>query len=211
MDERKPRKVAGRPRDPDVGKRILDVTLQQLRELGYARMSVDQVAAASDVGKPAIYRRWKGKADFVTAALRQLQVAEPQVRDQSTLGQLQGIVENFRKSLLRPSGMALVGTVLAEEAHTPELLQLFRQRLVVPRRTALRSILSQAKARGELRDDHAIEPAVAMLVGAVYAHYLAESKVSAAFAKRAVQLVWRGLSAAPDSSSAQSTPPDRRK
>ena len=65
MDESKP----GRPRDPAVEERILDATLRQLAEHGYARMSVDQVAAASGISKPAIYRRWKGKADLATAAL----------------------------------------------------------------------------------------------------------------------------------------------
>ncbi len=193
MDESKLGKVSGRPRDPLVEERILDVTLGQLRELGYSRMSVDQVAAASGVGKPAIYRRWKNKADLATAALRKLQISEPAVRDESTLGQLCGVVENFRKSLLRPFGMALVGTVLAEEPHTPELLALFRERLVVPRRGTLRAILKRAQSRGELRKDVDIEPAVAMLVGAVYAQYLAKSKVSATFARKAAELVWAGV------------------
>ena len=91
--------------------------------------------------------------------------------------------------------MALVGTVLAEEWHTPELLELFRERLVVPRRRALREILAGARGRGEFREDAAIEPAVATLVGAVYAQYLAESRVSAAFARKAVDLVWVGIAA----------------
>lgn len=115
-------------------------------------MSVDQMAAASGAGKPAIHRRRKNKADLATAALRRLQISEPPaVREESTLGQLCREVENFRKSLLRPCGMALVGTVLAEEARTPELLRLLRERLVVPRRSVLKGILKQAQARGELR------------------------------------------------------------
>ena len=190
MDEPEPQKVAGRPRNPLIEDRILEVTLDQLRRQGYARMSIDQVALEANVGKPAIYRRWKGKADLATAALRRLQLSEPAVLDPSTLGQLRGVIENFRRSLLRPYGMALVGTVLAEEPHTPDLLRLFRERLVVPRRRALREILTRARARGELRADSAIEPAIAMLVGAVYAQYLAESKVSAAFARETVEAVW---------------------
>jgi AcrR family transcriptional regulator len=193
MDACKPEKVAGRPRDPLVEERILEVTLRQLRELGYARMSVEQVAATSGIGKPAIYRRWKGKADLATAALRRLQISEPEVRARSTVEELQGVLENFRKSLLRPYGMALVGTVLAEEAHTPELLRLFRERLVAPRRNTLRAILKAAGTRGELRDGVAVDAAVAMLVGAVYAQYLAESKVSPAFIRAVVETVWSGI------------------
>lgn len=95
MNERKSAKVAGRPRDPEVDERILEATLQQLREQGYARMSLDRVAVAAGVGKPAIYRRWKGKADLATAALRRLQVSEPAVRAQSTFGAVAGRGREF--------------------------------------------------------------------------------------------------------------------
>jgi AcrR family transcriptional regulator len=193
MDEGTSRKVAGRPRDPQIEERILDATLQQLREFGYARMSIDQVALSSGVGKPAIYRRWAGKADLATAALRRLQISEPAVNAEATKDQLHQVLENFRRNLLRPFGMALVGTVLAEEPHTPELLRFFRERLVAPRRTTLRAILTAADARGELRPGAAIEAAVAMLVGAIYAQYLAESKVSPAFVERVVDTVWSGI------------------
>jgi AcrR family transcriptional regulator len=190
MNKGKPPKRAGRPKDPLLERRILKVTLAHLREQGFARMSIDQIAAAAGVGKPAIYRRWKRKADLAAAALLQRQISEPEIPDQSTPGRLCGVTENLRRSLLRPHGMALMGTVLAEEAHTPELLRLFREGVVSPRRRMLRRILSEAKARGELRANAAIEPAIAMLLGAVYAQYLAESRVSAAFAKKAAEAVW---------------------
>jgi len=195
MDEGHSEKVAGRPRSPWVEERILDVTMKQLKEFGYARMSIDHVASESGIGKPAIYRRWSGKADLATAALRRLQISEPEIAARSTVDQLRQVLENFRRSLLRPHGMALVGTVLAEEAHTPELLRLFRERLVIPRRMSLRRILEGARGRNELRDGAAIDAAVAMLIGAVYAQYLAESKVSPAFVRDVVETIWSGIRA----------------
>ena len=89
--------------------------------------------------------------------------------------------------------MSLVGTVLAEEAHTPELLLLFRDRLVAPRRKALRDILERAEKKGELRRGVSLDAAVSMLVGAFYARYLANSKVPAAFARDVVEIVWNGI------------------
>jgi len=71
--------VAGRPRDPEVEKRILDVTLLLLQEQGFSRMSIDAIADAAGVSKPTIYRRWTGKADIATAALTQLRISEPPV------------------------------------------------------------------------------------------------------------------------------------
>ena len=73
--------------------------------------------------------------------------------------------------------MAMLGSVLAEEQSTPELLSLFRERLVEPRRKELREVLEHARERGELRDGD-IEAAVNMLVGSYYAQYLSGASFS---------------------------------
>lgn len=184
---------AGRPRDPETERRILDATLRHLAEEGYSRMSVDNIALAAGVSKPTIYRRWPGKADLATAALRTLQLSEPPVDTGSTTGDLIATLENFSRSLLRPNGLSLIGTVLAEESHTPELLALFRERLVVPRRRMLHDILERAKRQGELRRGANLDAAVNLLVGAFYARYLAASAIPAGFARELVLLVWPGL------------------
>jgi AcrR family transcriptional regulator len=189
MDSRNP----GRPRDPEAERRILEAALRQLAEEGYSRMSLDNIAAAAGASKPTIYRRWASKADLATAALRTIQIAEPAVDTGSTTGDLIATLENFRTSLMRPNGMSLIGTVLAEEPHTPELLKLFRERLVAPRRTMLRAIFHRARRKGELRPRVNTEAAIHMLVGAYYARYLESGAVPAGFAKELVDAVWRGL------------------
>jgi len=63
-----------------------------------------------------------------------------------------GILENFCRSLMRPNDMSLSGTVLAEEGLTPELLRLFRARLVIPRRAMLRAVLKRAQSQNLLRE-----------------------------------------------------------
>lgn len=187
------KKFAGRPRHPDTERRILDVTLRHLAAEGYNRMSLDNIATAAGVSKPTIYRRWAGKADLATAALRGFQLAEPAVNTGSTPGDLAATIENFSRSLLRPNGMSLVGTVLAEEAHTPELLALFRERLVKPRRRMLRVILSRARKNGELRPGANLDAAINLLVGGIYAQYLANSTIPDGFARELVKLVWPGI------------------
>jgi AcrR family transcriptional regulator len=189
MEERSP----GRPRDPETEQRILEVTLQQLAQEGYSRMTLDSVAATAGVSKPTIYRRWAGKADLATAALRTIQLNEPAVNTGTTVGDLTATLENFCRSLLRPNGMSLIGTVLAEEGHTPELLTLFRERLVAPRRQMLRSILERARQRGELRAGVSIDAAVNLMVGSFYARYIASSSVTPRFAREVVDIVWAGL------------------
>lgn len=189
MEERSP----GRPRDPETEQRILEVTLQQLAQEGYSRMTLDSVAAMAGVSKPTIYRRWAGKADLATAALRTIQLNEPAVNTGTTVGDLTATLENFCRSLMRPNGMSLIGTVLAEEGHTPELLTLFRERLVAPRRQMLRSILERARQRGELRAGVSIDAAINLMVGSFYARYIANSSVPPRFAREVVDIVWAGL------------------
>jgi len=188
-----PKKTAGRPRDPDTERRILNVTLRHLAEKGYSRMSLDNIAIAAGVSKPTIYRRWPGKADLATAALRSFQMAEPPVNTGSTPGDLTATLENLSRSLLRPNGMSLIGTVLAEEAHTDELLSLFPERLVAPRRQMFRVILERAKKNGELRRGANLDAAINFLIGALYARYLANSAVPADFPRELVKLIWPGL------------------
>lgn len=183
----------GRPRDPETERRILDAALQLLRSDGYTRMSVDAVALAAGASKPTIYRRWPTKADLATAALRTIQLAEPSVNTGTAKGDLIQTLENFRRSLLRPNGLSLIGTVLAEEEHTPELMQRFRERLVKPRRAMLRTILAGAEKRKELRAGVDLDCVVTMLVGAFYARYLAESRVPESFPRTLVETVWRGI------------------
>jgi AcrR family transcriptional regulator len=183
----------GRPRAPETAEKILDAALRLLARDGYARMSLDAIAEETGVSKPTIYRRWSGKADLATAALRTLQLAEPPVDTGSTPGDLTGILENFSRSLQRPNGLSLIGTVLAEEAHTPELLQLFRERIVAPRRAMLRAVLERADARGELRPGADLDIAVSLLVGGFYARYLAGGRIPPAFAGQVVDIVWKGI------------------
>jgi len=182
---------AGRPRDPETERRILEVTLRLMQEQGFSRMSIDQVAVEAGVSKPTIYRRWQGKADLATAALTELRISELAVQATSGIERLKGELRNFRKSLLRPNGMALVGLVLAEEHHTPELLALFRKRLVAPRRALVREALQQARQQGDIRADADIGALVAMLVGSIYARYLSGQPIPRGWVDRIVNEVTR--------------------
>ncbi len=191
----KPTRAPGRPRNSETEARILEIALRHLAENGYSRMSLDGIALEAGVSKPTMYRRWSSKADLATAALRTMQLAEPAVATGSTLGDLTGTLKNFSRSLLRPNGMSLIGTVLAEEGHTPELLKLFRERIVAPRRAMFRLILERAQAAKELRAGVDIDAAVNMLVGAFYARYLAGGKIPPGFAEEVARTVWRGIAA----------------
>lgn len=188
-----PTPARGRPRDPAVDAAILAATQRQLAAEGYTRMSIAAIAADAGVTKPTIYRRWPSKADLATAALARLQAQELPRATGVTRTDLCATLHNFQGSLLRPNGMAMLGTLLVEERHTPELIALFRERILKPRRTMLSTILEQAQQRGELRPDVDIDVAVNMLVGSYYARYLTGEGVPDDWPERIVAIVWAGI------------------
>ena len=183
----------GRPRSEAADAAILDAAMAEMAERGYARMSVDAIAARAGVSKPTIYLRHASKAELATAALAAFQQRALPRPTGDTRADLVAILRHLRRGIERPFGMAMIGTVLAEEAHTPELLALFRERLVAPRRAALRGVLEAARDRGELREDADLDAAVAALVGAYYAQYLAGRPFPRRWPTPVVEVVLGGL------------------
>jgi AcrR family transcriptional regulator len=180
---------AGRPRCPETDERILKATLQQLADVGYARMSVDNVATIAATTKPTIYRRWPSKEELAIAAIAHLQADQQPKPTGSTRDDLIAVLRDFRKKLLRPNGMAMIGTLLAEEHHTPQLLSLFREKIVAPRRAGLLAILQAAQDRKEIAANADLDAMVNMLVGSFYACYLVDSRIPSDWPERVVDIV----------------------
>jgi AcrR family transcriptional regulator len=179
----------GRPREPKTDERILNAALRLMAQSGYVRMSMDAVAAEARVTKPTIYRRYPSKIQLALAAIVAFCDKQPPIHVGATRADLVAQLQHFRYSLDRPHGMVMLGTVLAEEHETPELLASFREYLVVPRRQAIQTILNQAHAWGELRSDAQIELATNMLIGAYYAQYLAGTPFEDHWAEQVVDAV----------------------
>jgi AcrR family transcriptional regulator len=183
----------GRPRSTRVDEAILAAARGELAERGYARMSVDGVAARAGVSKPTVYLRHPSKAELATAAIASMRVEPRPAPTGDVRADLVAHLRLLRAGLQRPYGMATLGTVLAEEHETPELLALFRERLVAPRRRELRAVVAAARERGELRPDANLDVAVNALVGAFFARYLAGESLGGRFVGDLVDTVLDGL------------------
>lgn len=183
----------GRPRDPATDRAILTAALESMARDGYAGMSVDAVAEAAGVTKPTIYRRWPSKEDLATAALAMMQTEDLPKPGRSPKAGVIAAVRHFQHCLLRPNGMTMIGTLLAEEHRTPALMKLFRERITLPRRQHIRATLERAREAGLIRGNCDLDVAVNLLVGSLYAKHLLGQGVPESWAEDVVELIWKGI------------------
>jgi AcrR family transcriptional regulator len=163
-----------------------------MSRVGYVRMNLDSVAARASTTKPTLYSRYPSKEALATAALehmRQRTLRPPLSGD--VRRDLIEELDRFRHGALRPHGMSMLGTVLAEEHENPELLRRFREHVVEPRRQTLRRILRAARKNGQLATGADIELGITMMVGSLYAAYSAGNPVRRDWATRVVD-AWLG-------------------
>ena len=159
----------GRPRDPAVDEAILSAAVDLLGEVGYARLTMDQVAVRAGVGKASLYLRWSSKVALVAEASQHRAGAAPVVPDTGSLRQDMLV---FLQALVRShgAGFARAATAVSGEvAGNPELLEAFRHSVIGTVSDRLHAIVARAVDRGELPATSDIE-LLAVLPLAVLQH-----------------------------------------
>ena len=182
-------RTSGRPRDPEVTDAILEATLRLLAEVGFARMTVESVAKAAGVGKPAVYRRFKDKAELVAAAFASvLQVVIP-----PDLGDTRAELDILFRQLVPPDPegwVGFLGGLFAEHRRHPEVVEAFRASVLLPRRAAARQAVERGQARGDLRADLDPEVLLDFMVGPGIARVIAGGTIDEEWRERGVALWW---------------------
>jgi AcrR family transcriptional regulator len=161
------RRGRGRPRDPRTDDRIVSAAAELLRQRGFERMTVDDVAARAGVGKATVYRRWPSKDDLAVAAMERLYSVEmPDVDTGSLRGDL---TENYRAVLTfvgSPEGSAYLKMSIAESVRDERIAALYRTATERAENQA-RQMYLRAIARGEIRDDADLDFCVQWLGGLI--------------------------------------------
>lgn len=132
-----------RPRDTSIDEAVLAAARRQLAAHGWEGLSVTAVAVEADTSRPAIYRRWTTKADLATAAVAAISDAHLRPATDDPYSDLVRELEAFRRGIDRPHGVALAATML-QEGTDRDLVRLYRDRIVTPRRRRLRETLERA-------------------------------------------------------------------
>lgn len=162
----------GRPRDRGADDRILLATFEQLVRVGYAGLSIEAVAAEAGVAKTTVYRRYPAKRDLVVAALREEAPFPPVPADLPAREALDRFIRQAIAAFIDSGAMRILGSLLVEDQREPGLLDVFRQRLLGPRREIVLTMLRRGIERGEIRPD--IDPLVVteMVAGAIFGHHV---------------------------------------
>ncbi|MGI5244511.1 TetR/AcrR family transcriptional regulator [Dactylosporangium sp. CA-139066] len=139
-----------RRRGEELERAILRAAAEELRESGYAGMTMDRVAQRAGTNKNAIYRRWPHRAALGIAAYRQLSAERMPDPDTGTLrGDALEMLRAANRTWASPHG-ALLRDLLAAAADDPRLLALLRERSGTSAMDAAwLSMLARAAARGE--------------------------------------------------------------
>jgi AcrR family transcriptional regulator len=182
---------AGRPLDESVDAAILAATWRLLLEDGYSRLSIARVAETAKVGRPAIYRRYKDKSELVAAVIADKVSRAQPIDTGSARGDLIAHLETARRRFT----VQLAGTLLVEQRKHPELLEQFREGMLVPRRDQIAASLERGKERGEVRADLDTNLAVHALMGSFLYQSLAVGRPPAGWSEQVVDTLLPGFAA----------------
>ena len=186
----------GRPRDKRIDNAVLQATVELLAQTGYADLSVDAIARRAGTSKPAIYRRWPGKAHLVHEAVFPISDTTALPDTGSLAGDVREMVRRTAAVLTTPASRAalpgLVGEMAADLTLHSALLERFGDILS----RGLSDRLNDAVARGAVRPDVTAAEIVEVVAGTTFLALLTRGDtLDDSWVDRTAAFITRGITA----------------
>jgi AcrR family transcriptional regulator len=183
-----------RTRNTDIDDAVLSATLELLGEVGYADLSIGQVATRAGVHRPAVYRRWQSKRHLIVDTV----INELGTTPTPDTGDLRADLIVGITTLATALGGTTLGKILpalvSDLACDPDLSENFLQRVFVPRRKSTALALESARRRGAIRQSFDMEFVLDALAAPLYYRILFRHlPVDAALAIQTVDSVLAAL------------------
>ncbi len=130
---------------------ILDATWDLLTQVGYAKLTMEAVAAKAGTSRPVIHRRWPTRAQLALAALDHTAPADTEPPDTGGLRtDLLAMMKQTARRFGSVHGEVLAGMAV-ETARDPEAAHALRARLTVtPRGQQVATVVRRAVERDEI-------------------------------------------------------------
>ncbi|WP_283136562.1 TetR/AcrR family transcriptional regulator [Rhizohabitans arisaemae] len=174
-------------RKPDPARRsersrqaILDAARELVCEVGYAKVTIESIAARAGVGKQTIYRWWPSKGAVIFDSFLALSV---NAEDQGISLPDTGDIEADLKLVLRatvaefadPDFEAPIRALNSEIVNDPDLATQYRERLAAPVTEAKKARLRSAQRAGQLAADADLDLLLDVLYAPVFQRWLHRS------------------------------------
>lgn len=179
---------------------ILAATRALTQEVGYARLTMQDIAARAGVGKQTIYRWWPSKGAVLFDAILDGTTGPDGTPALPSTGDLRADLQMLMRAvveeLMDPGTDRLNRAVVAEIQQDDVLADDLLRRLLRPQLDATAARLGAARALDQLPQDADIEIGVELLFGPVFHRWLLRTgTLDSAYADRLVDSVLRGLGA----------------
>ncbi|MCK7627409.1 TetR/AcrR family transcriptional regulator [Streptomyces sp. RS10V-4] len=178
---------------------IKRAALDLAREAGYAKLSVEAVAARANVGKHTVYRRWPSRGLLFLDAVLSLSAEElSHPRTGDVVADLRAVMTKAVDLLGRPPWGPLYQALIGEAQHDPEVAAGLNRRFIEPQTADTRARLQDARERGEIASDADLDLAFDLLSGPLYYRLLITQKpITHEYIDRVLQAVLAGMGPGP--------------
>lgn len=189
------RTEAGRPRNRAIDEAVLRATVELIGESSYADLSLDAIAERAGTSKPAIYRRWRGKAHLVHEAVFPLGATTEIPHTGSLEGDVREMIRRTLALLSAPAARAALPGLVGEMASDPTLHTALLERFGDILVGGLDHYLRSAAERGEVRHE-VIGSELAEVIGGMTLMALITrgAGVDEAWIDRTARLITKGIS-----------------
>ncbi|HEV3340067.1 MAG TPA: TetR/AcrR family transcriptional regulator [Pirellulales bacterium] len=196
----KPANHKGRPRSATAEAAILTATLELIEQKPLGEVTAEAIAQRAGVSKATIYKWWPNKNRVALDAF--LSRSRTEIPSSDTGSAVRDFTEQLVAAarFYRSSSGRMARQFIAEGQSDPELLALYREEFLRPRRQAVRELWERGVARGEIRPELDAELVIDLIFGPMFYRLLVgHGSLADSDAEAIVTAVFRGLHAAPGS------------
>jgi AcrR family transcriptional regulator len=156
---------------PEITGALARTFFEEWARVGYSALSLDAVARKAGVGKAALYRRWRSKADMAADLVRQLSAAAIAAADPGDQGSLEAdlyaALLAVRRILRHPLVRRILPDLYTAIPREPALAAAMHPGEMA-REKKVKALIDRAVARGELPADVDRRAATDLLIGPLY-------------------------------------------
>jgi EmrB/QacA subfamily drug resistance transporter len=170
-----------------------NAVLRRLAEAGYSSLSFAGLATRSGIDTATLEHNWTSKVDVVVDAFRRIAATHAPPDTGSLASDCRAYTAEVAATISTPAARVVMAGLARAAQGDPDLGHQLRERVLVPRRTAVKQIVRRAVVRGEISGPVDEDLLIDALVGPIYHRVLVTKEpVDPTVTDRLVDLVLAG-------------------